>query len=56
LDEATLVVGRQIENELYEKKDPWRQTSAAKPGLYQSAKMVFHKAIKKVKFNDKGIW
>jgi hypothetical protein len=56
LDEACLVVGRQIENAYNKGEDPWRETRAARPGLYKSAKQAVRKAIKKVKFNAKGIW
>lgn len=60
LDEACLVVGRKIENMLNQGKDPWRELDASqaerKPGLYRSAKAAFKKAIRKVKFNKKGIW
>lgn len=60
LDEACLVVGRQVENAYNKGEDPWKDsglpTRSTKPGLYKSAKQAFRKAIKKVKFNAKGIW
>lgn len=57
LDEACLIAGRRIENALNKGEDPWRDAAKAerKRGLYKSVKSAFNK-LRKVKFNDKGIW
>ncbi len=52
LDEACLVVGRQIEKTLSEGKDPFPQETI-KAGKFRSAKGL---AKKKVKLPKSGIW